>query len=85
MDEQEKLNSICISTDSNKQFKFNKMMRTDLQQLLFDTTTKDNINVAINFFLLFIYCVIKKAQFLRHYINEYSPLVLFSWWRNKIS
>lgn len=53
-----------------------------LRQQLLETTTKEYIYVAINILCVVIYCLHEKA---RSYINEYSPLVLFSWWRNKIS
>lgn len=52
-----------------------------LQQLLVESTTHEYANVVANIFVNLLYC----AQLLRYYINEYSPLLLFSWWRNKIS
>lgn len=55
------------------------------QQQLMDNSTKEYLNVCIKIIFVVIYCVHDKAQYLRSYINEYSPLVLFSRWRNKIS
>lgn len=52
-----------------------------LQKLLVENTTHEYVNVVANIFVNLLYC----AQLLRYYINEYSPLLLFSWWRNKIS
>lgn len=49
----------------------------ELQKLLIENTTREYVNIITKTF----YC----AQLLLNYINEYSPLVLFSWWRNKIS
>lgn len=45
-----------------------------LQKFLIANTLREYVNIQIYY-----------AQLLRHYINKYSPLVLFSWWRNKIS
>lgn len=53
----------------------------ELQQLLIENTAHEYVKIVANIFINLIYCV----QLLRNYINEYSPLVLFSWWRNKIS
>lgn len=59
----------------------NSVQYRELQQLLIEKTANEYVNVIANIFVNLIYC----AQLLRNYINEYSPLVLFSWWRNKIS
>lgn len=56
-----------------------------IRQQLMDNSNKEYVNVAIKVIFIVIYCVHEKAQYLRSYINEYSPLVLFSRWRNKIS
>lgn len=53
----------------------------DLQQLLIENNACEYVDAVANIFVNLIYY----AQLLRYYINAYSPLVLFSWWRNKIS
>lgn len=54
----------------------------ELQQfIIIENTAQDYVNVVANVCVNLIYY----AQLLRYYINAYSPLVLFSWWRNKIS
>lgn len=52
-----------------------------LQQLLVESTAHEYFNAIANIFVNLLYC----AQLLRFYINEYSPLLLFSWWRDKVS
>lgn len=53
----------------------------ELQQFINENTAQEYVNVVANACVNLIYY----AQLLRYYINAYSPLVLFSWWRNKIS
>lgn len=71
-------------TDTDTEIK-TKAKTVVLRQQFMENTTKEYFNDAIKILFVVIYCVHKKAQYLRSYINEYSPLVLFSWWRNKIS
>lgn len=63
----------------NQQYPF--LFYKKLLKILIENTTREYVNVFTNTFFGLIYC----AQLLLNYINEYSPLVLFSWWRNKIS
>lgn len=73
------------SLNANKQYPVYQTIRADFQRLLIDTKSKEMLTVAISSVLLFINFVIRTVQLLRYYLNEYSPLILFSWWRNKIS
>lgn len=59
----------------------NSIQYQQLQQLIIENTAHEYVKFIASMFFNLIYC----AQLLRYYINEYSPLVLFSWWRNKIS
>lgn len=61
------------------------MMRIDVQRLSIDVKTKEMLAFVVNSVWLCLYFVLGAIQLLRYYVNEYSPLVLFSWWRNKIS
>lgn len=68
-----------------KQYHVYETIRSDSRRLLIDTKTKDILPVAIDSICLCLYILLRAVQLMRHCVDEHSPLVLFSWWRNKIS
>lgn len=65
-----------------KQYHVYLTMRADSHRSLIDATANEILAIAIDSVWLCVYFIV---QLMRHCVNEHSPLLLFSWWRNKIS
>lgn len=75
-----------IAFDSNQSpYPVYQTIRIDFHRLFIDGKTKEMLTVAINSAWLCLYFVLRAVQLMRYYVIQCSPLVLFSWWRNKIS